>query len=199
LDIKNVELIEPSPYVKYLEDRDEGAGYSDDGRQLTIKRFRSFRFNFGNEECRKYFIDDFCERCEKAYGTFVKLYSGAAVELLKEKYGSHIDITHEISTHSEVESHTWDDEDEDDYYTESTTVYVMVVHTYRLRLKGDKSKNEIKLKYPELTNVGLFNGEYKDNNSSIKAWFNNTILSEAKSILDNKEVVSALRNKAGLM
>lgn len=197
MDSIDVELISPSTYVDYLNLRDEAYGYNEGNDELVVKRFRTFRIHYGSKECRKFFIDDFCERCEKVYGGLVNQYSKMTEEYIKKKYSSYFDITRDFATHSEVESHTWDDDEDDEYYSESTTIYVMVVHTYRILLKEGKNRNEFKLKHPELLKHGIFCGDYEKNKSNIKMWFYN-ILREAKNAINDKEVVNALRKKAGL-
>jgi len=198
VDSVDVELLTPTPYVEYLNQRDEESGYDEDNELLTLKRFRRFRIHYGTKECRAFFIDDFCERCEKAYGGFVNQYSKKVVDIIKEQYGSYIDIDRDIAVHSEVESHSWDDDDDDEFYAESTTVYVMVVHTYKLKLKEGKHKNQFKLKHPELSSIGLFNGDYSENEEKIKEWFNKVILQQSKDSIDDKRIVNALRKKAGI-
>lgn len=201
MDIERLNLFEPSDYMTFLKIRDGHVGYSEDGRELTFKRFRTFRKSYDGEEARKYFIDDFCECYEKVYGTFVDYYSGLVESMLNEKYGSLIEVSREIATHSTAESHTWDDEDDEDYYhyDETYTIYITVVHSYTFKVKGDDSLNKLKLKYPELSDVGLFKGNFEDHKNDIKLWFNKDILAPCKKHCANEsEIINVCKKKAGL-
>lgn len=183
-------------YDNYQSLRNINSGCNDN--TLVIKRCRRFRVSYSNGDAREYFIDDFCHAYEHVYGKVVQSYSNKIVDVLNEKYGDCFNIYSKLASDSQLESFSWDDDEDDEIYRTTEYAYVMVLHLYFIELKEGVDKNLFKIKYPELSSLNLFEESEDGNSEKIKVWFN-TYLKNCKDTTNEQDIISEEKSKIGFV
>lgn len=192
------ESIELLPYNNFRQLRDKKSGYLDDKKDsFHIRRIRNFKITYGGKDAKRYFIDTFCESYEQVYGLLVKTYSDKIVDYLNSRYGTYLEVSNEIATHSHAESHCWDDDDDCGYETSSysSSVFIMVVHNYTIKIKEGVNRNALKLKHPEFAETGMFFEDFQQCETKIDEWFIEEVSMPIKETVSEKEVIDEYKKK----
>ena len=168
---------------------------------VVFKRMRRYSLQYTEHNSKRYDIDTFCEKNEYCFCLYTKAYSDLIVEYMNEKYGKYISITNEVASKSQLSYDFFSNDDDDDDYCETDAVYFFVIHVYKMSLKEGVEKNVLKLKFPELSDFGLFSETpLSDTNyKKREGWVDEYIKQAKRDIKDDEEgIMRACRKAAGL-